>query len=229
MVHSSKLQTLFPFFPGGYDRKARKFSASETSQRSSSLDGYVLDGFHENGPGSLDLDLSPVIDILANDVYPHLRDGGGENASEKPRLFHGSCDPAMVFRLVSEAGVDMFDASYVYHVTEEGKALVFENRFDEVIVSNGNGSPKKAKKDFALNLKDPRFKEDFTPLSDRCSCYTCEKHTRGYVNHLLSTNELLGPVLLSLHNLHHYQVFFESLRKAVESKRLEEFKKVVLN
>jgi len=51
---------------------------------------------------------------------------------------------------------------------------------------------------------------------------------RAYVHHLLVTNELLGGVLLMLHNMAHYLGFFKALREAIASERLQDFKNRVL-
>lgn len=43
-----------------------------------------------------------------------------------------------------------------------------------------------------------RYFESFEPLKDACTCLTCRKHTKSYVHHLLVSNELLGPLLLTM-------------------------------
>jgi queuine tRNA-ribosyltransferase subunit QTRTD1 len=68
---------------------------------------------------------------------------------------------------------------------------------------------------YAMNLKDESFKDDFSPLVGTCSCYTCRCHTRGYLNHLLATQEMLGPTLLMIHNLYHLGTFFTSIRDSI--------------
>ncbi|TSK98429.1 Queuine tRNA-ribosyltransferase accessory subunit 2 [Bagarius yarrelli] len=77
-------------------------------------------------------------------------------------------------------------------------------------------------------LCQKEYRDDFRPLVDGCSCYCCKNHTRAYVHHLLVTNELLAGVLLMLHNTAHYLGFFQALRDAVESDRLQDLKRKVL-
>lgn len=72
-----------------------------------------------------------------------------------------------------------------------------------------------------------RYRDDFRPLVDGCSCYCCKNHKRAYVHHLLVTNELLAGVLLMLHNTAHYLGFFHALREAVANDQLQDLKKKV--
>jgi queuine tRNA-ribosyltransferase len=54
-----------------------------------------------------------------------------------------------------------------------------------------------------LNLRNARFKDDFGPLDPECGCSTCANHTRAYLRHLVHSKEMLGGILLSIHNLHY--------------------------
>ena len=52
-----------------------------------------------------------------------------------------------------------------------------------------------------MNLKNAKYKEDFTPIEDICDCYTCKNFTKAYIRHLLVANEQLAGRLLSIHNI----------------------------
>lgn len=52
-----------------------------------------------------------------------------------------------------------------------------------------------------INLNHDTFKLDIGPLSDVCDCYTCKRHNRAYLHHLLSVQEMNSTILLSIHNL----------------------------
>jgi len=78
---------------------------------------------------------------------------------------------------------------------------------------------------YEINLKDKNFFSDPKPLIDNCSCYTCRKYSRAYLHHLLVTGELLAPILLMMHNLHHYLCFFQEIRLAIKEDRLEKLQK----
>ena len=64
-------------------------------------------------------------------------------------------------------------------------------------------------------MKNAPYKEDFTPLDPQCSCYTCQNFTRAYLNHLLRSGEMLGFILLSIHNLHELINFTNKIRQAI--------------
>lgn len=69
-----------------------------------------------------------------------------------------------------------------------------------------------------INLKNDEFIHDSSPLMEGCSCFTCKRHTRSYINHLIKSKELLAEILLFMHNLHQLLEVFFMLQKTVESK-----------
>ena len=69
--------------------------------------------------------------------------------------------------------------------------------------------------DLTLDLRSPAFALQFIPLNNTCTCVTCARHTRGYVNHLLVTHELLAPTLLMLHNLAHVRGLVDEVKRRV--------------
>lgn len=75
-----------------------------------------------------------------------------------------------------------------------------------------------------LRLRNARFQRDERPLDAECACPVCRQFSRGYLRHLFVTGEMLGPILLSLHNLAHYQNLLAELRTAVRENRSEEFR-----
>ena len=220
---------------GGYDKETRIYSAKELSERP--VDGFLLDGFNLTIEESINLSYDEYLKEVINDsVIPILPE-------EKIRVYLGICTPNTILKLV-EAGVDMFDSSYARYATDQGKALVFKNTLrntikssnstlNESLITETNDNP--AEEHYELNhpcdnnsdlldLNDCRFKNDFRPILSNCLCYTCRKHTRAYINHLLVTKELLGPVLLTLHNLHHYATFFETIRQCIRNDMYQELK-----
>lgn len=100
-----------------------------------------------------------------------------------------------------------------------------QNSDTEAIVHSltidGNGVHVSNDTIYEISLKDDKYREDFEPLIESCQCLCCRKHTKAYIHHLLMTKELLAPVLLSVHNLHHYLEFFKSIRTAVKKEDLE--------
>ena len=74
-----------------------------------------------------------------------------------------------------------------------------------------------------VNIRNARHARDTRPLDARCHCPTCANYTRAYLHHLFRTEEILGPMLLTHHNLHYYQSLMQDLRVAIEEARLQEF------
>ncbi|MDH3230112.1 MAG: tRNA guanosine(34) transglycosylase Tgt [Alphaproteobacteria bacterium] len=68
-----------------------------------------------------------------------------------------------------------------------------------------------------LNIRNARHAHDERPLDDACDCPACRRHSRGYLHHLFRANEMLGPMLLTWHNLRYYQDLMAGLRAAIEA------------
>lgn len=74
-----------------------------------------------------------------------------------------------------------------------------------------------------INIKNARYAVDAAPLVEGCICPTCEEFSRGYLHHLFRCGEMLGPILLTLHNLHFYQQLMEEMRVAIAQGRFGAF------
>ncbi|MEC4804525.1 MAG: tRNA guanosine(34) transglycosylase Tgt [Jaaginema sp. PMC 1079.18] len=96
------------------------------------------------------------------------------------------------------AGVDVFDCVIPTRLGRHGAALVQGERW---------------------NLKNARFKEDFSALDATCPCYCCQSFSRAYLNHLIKAKEMLGYILLSLHNIAELIRFTQKIRAAIEGDR----------
>ena len=121
---------------------------------------------------------------------------------DKPRYLMGvGSYREMVVAIAS--GIDLFDCVIPTRLGRHGAALVQGKRF---------------------NLKNAQFKEDFTPLDPTCPCYTCQNFTCAYLNHLIKAKEMLGYILLSLHNVTELIRFTVRIREAIIGDRfLAEF------
>jgi queuine tRNA-ribosyltransferase len=71
-----------------------------------------------------------------------------------------------------------------------------------------------------LNLRNARHREDPRPIDEHCTCPACRDHSRAYLHHLIRSEEILGSMLLTWHNLHYYQDIMRGLRGAIESRSL---------
>ena len=74
-----------------------------------------------------------------------------------------------------------------------------------------------------MNMRNAKFARDFTPLDPACTCPTCQNYTRAYLRHLVKQNEMLGAMLLSVHNLHFLLDLMRRAREAVLADAYEDF------
>ncbi len=122
--------------------------------------------------------------------------------THKPRYLMGVGTHREMVQAIA-AGIDLFDCVIPTRLARHGNAIVKGDRW---------------------NMKNARFREDFTPLDDACGCYTCQHFTRAYISHLLHGRELLAYTLLSIHNITELVQFTQRIRTAILSNRfLEEF------
>ena len=75
----------------------------------------------------------------------------------------------------------------------------------------------------AIKIRNAKHKTDTSPLDDTCDCLACTRHSRGYLRHLFIAKEMLGPTLLSLHNLTYYQRVMRGAREAIQADTLSDY------
>ena len=75
-----------------------------------------------------------------------------------------------------------------------------------------------------INLKNAKYKTDFTPLDETCDCYTCKNYTKAYIRHLITSNETFGARLLSIHNIRFLIHMMEDMRQAISNYTILEYK-----
>jgi len=75
----------------------------------------------------------------------------------------------------------------------------------------------------ALNLRNARHKDDPRPLDEDCACPACARYSRAYLHHVVRSDEIIGSMLLTWHNLHYYQSLMQGLRDAIAAGRLAGF------
>ncbi|RMG34336.1 MAG: tRNA-guanine transglycosylase, partial [Planctomycetota bacterium] len=75
-----------------------------------------------------------------------------------------------------------------------------------------------------VRLRNRRHAEDSGPLDPDCDCPVCTRFSRGYLRHLFQAGEMLGPILVSWHNIAFYQRLMTELRQAIEAGRVAEFR-----
>lgn len=121
---------------------------------------------------------------------------------EKVRYLMGVGVPTDMLEAIS-SGVDMFDCVIPTRNGRNGQAFTPSGE---------------------MQLRNAPFKEDFRPIDEACSCYTCRNYTRAYIRHLFNTSEILGMKLVSLHNIHFYVKLIEACREAIKRGEFTSFK-----
>lgn len=127
--------------------------------------------------------------------------------SDRPRYLMGVGRPENILEAIS-LGVDMFDC--VMPTRNARNANVF--------TSNGT-----------LSLRNAKYKDDFLPLDENCSCYTCRNFTRAYLRHLFIAEEILALELASIHNLFFYLELVSKAREQIKLGNFSKWKKQIIN
>ena len=117
----------------------------------------------------------------------------GQLPEDSPRYLMGVGKPDDLVGAV-ERGVDMFDCVLPSRSGRNGQAFTW------------NGP---------LNLRNARFAEDQEPLDNRCRCDTCATYSRAYLHHLVKSQEILGAMLMTEHNIAFYQQLMQAMRDAI--------------
>ena len=188
-VHSS---ALFGIVQGGMYPGLRKESLDALLEIG--FDGYAIGGL---SVGETEEERLMVLDNLT----PHM-------PSDRPRYLMGVGTPEDLIAGVQN-GIDMFDCVMPTRNARNGHLFT---RFGDVKVRNA------------------RHKTDSGPIDATCTCYTCKGVThangsvsggfsRAYMHHLDRCNEMLGPMLASIHNLHYFLNLMQEVRTALEAGR----------
>ncbi len=168
--------------------------------------GIVQGGFfedlrreHAEELASLDMDAYAIGGLSVGEPLPEMlamvEVAAPRLPADRVRYLMGVGYPLDIFEAVMR-GMDLFDCVLP---TRSG-------RFGQAFTSLGR-----------LTIKHARYRDDAGPLDPACACYTCRSFSRAYLRHLFTSNEILAPRLLSLHNLTFYQSFMAALRVAIRS------------
>lgn len=122
---------------------------------------------------------------------------------DKPRHLLGIGEPVDLFEAV-QAGCDLFDCIAPTRMARHGTLHTADGR---------------------INIKNAKFVDDFTPIEEGCTCYTCTHHTRAYLAHLFRGDEITAASLASIHNLHFILRLVERMRETLLDGIFLEYKK----
>ena len=121
---------------------------------------------------------------------------------DKVRYLMGVGDPIDIVENVIR-GIDIFDCVSPTRLARHGHALTKYGK---------------------INLKNAKYKEDFTPISEECDCYACKHYTKAYIKHLINAEETFGARLLSIHNINYLVNLTKELREAIKNDNILEYR-----
>ena len=127
--------------------------------------------------------------------------------NNKPRYLMGVGTPSDILGAVKN-GIDMFDCVMPTRSGRTGLAFTWQGK---------------------VNLKNSKHKFDKSPLDELCDIRDLNKYSKGYLHHLIKTNELLASMLISLHNVNFYQQFMKEIRNNIKKGTFNNFYNSYIN
>ena len=125
----------------------------------------------------------------------------------KPRYLMGVGTPSDILGAVKR-GIDMFDCVLPTRSGRTGLAFTWNGR---------------------LNIRNAKYRNDNSPLDINTNNFSLNKYSKNYINHLFNTNEMLGSMLLTLHNINFYQELMFEIRKNIKNGTFHEFHDKYIN
>ena len=163
--------------------------------REKSLKGLLEIGFDGYALGGLAVgETQDEMFTVLDDIKEHLPD-------DKPHYLMGVGTPNDILGAVKR-GVDMFDCVLPTRSGRTGLAFTWQGR---------------------VNIKNNKYQNDNTPLDPECKNLNLNKYSKNYLNHLFNTNEILGSMLLTLHNINFYQELMRAIRKNIQNDTFDTF------
>ena len=136
-----------------------------------------------------------------SEMFKVLDDIKNNLPEDKPHYLMGVGTPSDILGAVKR-GVDMFDCVMPTRSGRTGLAFTWNGR---------------------VNIKNNKYQNDNSPLDENCKNLNLNKYSKNYLNHLFNTNEILGSMLLTLHNINFYQELMSAIRKNIESGTFDKF------
>ena len=163
--------------------------ALDESLRKSSADALIDIGFDGYAVGGLAVGEGQEAMFACLDFAPD------QLPKDKPRYLMGVGKPDDLVGAVAR-GIDMFDCVLPTRSGRNGQAFTWDG---------------------PLNIRNAKFAEDQAPLDSQCGCPVCTTWSRAYLHHLVRSNEMLGAMLMTQHNLHFYQDLMQGMRDAISA------------
>lgn len=194
-AHTREDQALFGIVQGGMHLDLRLESINRLLEIGAESEASGHKNFQGFGIGGYSV--GEEHDVM----FETLGDVARALPQNKPRYVMGVGNPTTLVRAVRE-GVDMFDCVLPTRTARMGTAFSSSGR---------------------MNMRNAKFKHDFGPLDEQCSCSVCTNYSRSYIRHLIKSNEMLGGILLSVHNLHYLLDLMRRAREAILAGDYESF------
>jgi len=119
----------------------------------------------------------------------------------RPRYLMGVGSPVELIRSIS-LGTDIFDSAFPTRNARHNSVYTWQGSY---------------------NITRGKYKTDFSPLEEGCTCYACVNYTKAYIRHLMIVYETLGMRLVTIHNLHFLRKLMKKARAAIEENRFSKF------
>lgn len=200
-AHTREDQALFGIVQGGMHLDLRKWSIDRLTEIGVESEASGHKNFQGFGIGGYSVGEDHEV------MFETLGEVARAMPETKPRYLMGVGNPTTLVRAVRE-GVDMFDCVLPTRTARMGTAFSSSGR---------------------MNIRNAKFTRDFGPLDEQCSCSVCTQYSRAYLRHLVKSNEMLGGILLSIHNLHYLLDLMRQAREAILKDRYEAFYQAWMN
>jgi queuine tRNA-ribosyltransferase len=126
---------------------------------------------------------------------------------DKPRYLMGVGTPSDILGAVKR-GIDMFDCVLPTRSGRTGLAFTWNGK---------------------INIRNSKFKNDNAPLDDKATLCGLKKYSKNYLNHLFNTNEILGSMLLTIHNINFYQQLMKQISETIDNDTFDDFHDKYIN
>ncbi len=126
---------------------------------------------------------------------------------DRPRYVMGVGNPEDLF-MIWENGIDMSDCIIPTKFARGGTLFTWRGK---------------------IRIRHKNYRRDFYPIDPNCHCYTCQNFTRSYVKHLFDSNEILGQILATIHNIQFYKDLADGARNAILEDRYLDYQKDFFN
>ncbi len=197
---NAETQALFGVIQGGRDEELRRKSAKTIADMRTGPEGIRPSSAEGLAEGFDGFGIGGSFD--KSDLHSAVRWVNEELPEDKPRHLLGIGEPEDLF-LGVENGVDMFDCV----------APTRNGRSGTLYTHTGK-----------INITNAQFEKDFGPIDDKCDCETCTNFSKAYLRHLYQSNEMLGPILGTMHNVRFILKLVADMREAILEDRFEGFK-----